>query len=368
MTEKKKQATPSKPRNMSILKTIDSTLDEQAISIKGLFILALFYTLYFARELILPILFSLVFYFLLYPSVSYLKNKLRIPRFIGALIVLLTLLGIIGFGFYYLSIQAKEWIKSVPDLITSLNKKLDSFEFFFRNPLKIFSYLSDFLENTLHLSTNFSVEQSWTGIVFTSTWQFLIACAISLTLLYFLLASENIFLSKVIKVFSGVRQKKADTIVQQMEDEIWKYLFTRTMMNVGVAVTISLLLYLFGVPYPILWGVMAGVLEFIPFIGAMISLIVITIVSIVSFENVWHILSVPFLFFLIISIEGNFLVPYIMGQSLILSQVSIVLGVFIFGWIWGVWGAFLAIPLMMIIKIISQHLSKEDSTTELLEE
>lgn len=332
----------------------------QSVALDGLFLIAIFFVLYFARELFLPIFFAFIFYFLLYPIVAFLKRTCYIPKFLGAVIIILVLLFILSYGIYYLSREAKEWIDNAPHLEQILNQRLAKVSDFIKRPFPI-------LGEILHGSTGPNVQPGWINTIFSNTWNLLIEFFAMLILLYFLLASENFFLKKIISALvTSHKKREANAVVMQIEQEVWKYLFTRTLINIGVAIFVSLMLWAYRIPNPILWGVMAGILEFIPFIGGCISLIVITIVCIVSFDNIWHIILPPISFFVFISLEGNLLVPYVLGRSFVLNQVAVILAIFLMGWMWGAMGTFLAIPLLMTMKIIYDNINKNNLLNELI--
>ena len=119
---------------------------------------------------------------------------------------------------------------------------------------------------------------------------------------------------------------------------------------------ISTVMYFLQMPAPILWGVLAGVLEFIPYIGVVIGTILCAITSLIVFNDATQILLPPISFFVITSLTGNFIVPLVLSRSLTLHPVIIFTGVIFGGWMWGVTGALIAIPLISILKIFCNNI------------
>ncbi len=351
------------------LKSLQEIVFHQSSAVKLLLVLATFYTMYFTSDLLVPIFLAFLTSFLTIPIVNFLREKLHIPSAIGSALIVLLILFIVGYGFYFLSSQAQEWASSGQEIINVLNQRINALTSLFKKPMKVLATIFQDIESSLNLSVNQSISANLFNIVFTNTWTFLMEFFMTLIFLYFLMASKNFFLTRIVKiVLHTKREKEADAIVWQIESEVWLYLFVRTMTNIGVAIIVSAMLWAFNLPNPILWGVMAGILEFIPFIGALISTTVILLISVVSFENIWDILLPPLSFFVFISLEGNLFVPYMLGRSMTMNKVAVVFSIFLFGWIWGVVGSFLAVPLVMTIKIILDNINIDNFMNDFLEE
>ncbi len=357
-------------KKRSTLKNIEFILFDQSIVTRSLFVLAIFYTLYFAANLLVPICLAFLLYFLLYPIVNFMQKKAFIPRSLGSAIVILILLFCIAFAFYFLSAEAQGWIDMGPAVFVSINQKIMTLTSYLREPLQFISSISESISQSLNISgSKAAAPTNFFGLIFSNTYQFLVEFFMLLIVLYFLLAAKNFFLTKIVKVLLHLKRKKeANIVVQQIEEQVWKYLFVRTVANIGVAIFVSLMLWAFQLPSPILWGVMAGILEFIPFVGAVISTFVILLVCLLSFDSGLHILLPPICFAVFVSLQGNLYVPYLLGKSMTINQIAIVFSIFLFGSLWGVMGSFLAIPLLMTIKIIMDNVNEDNFLKELLSE
>jgi predicted PurR-regulated permease PerM len=190
------------------------------------------------------------------------------------------------------------------------------------------------------------------------TTQTIVASSIEvIILLYFLLAAGDLFLQRLIKVLPQFRdKKKAVTIARETEASISTYLVTVTLMNVGLGITVALAMFLLGMPNPILWGAMAALAEFVPYLGATAVVGVLTLAGLVTFEQVGHALLVPATYLGVNILQSQFVYPLVLGHRLTLNPVAILVGLVFWWWIWGIPGAFLAVPLLATFKIFCDHI------------
>jgi predicted PurR-regulated permease PerM len=197
--------------------------------------------------------------------------------------------------------------------------------------------------------------------------EFSLSAVATLTLLYFLLASKDMFLRKLIAATPRLLDKqRALVISQQIEAELSTYLFTVTAINTALGGAVALAMYGLGVPNPILWGVMVGALNFIPYLGDIVSVIALTVVGLLTFDSLWYSLSVPAVFYVLTAIEGYLVTPLILGRRLSLNPVVIVLSVLFWGWMWGVSGALLAVPILVVLKTVADHVASQKVVAEFL--
>jgi len=178
----------------------------------------------------------------------------------------------------------------------------------------------------------------------------------TLVLLYFLLAAEDLFLLKLVKVLPSLDDKKrAVEICRQIEQDVSTYLWTITLVNVGLGLVVGLSMYFLGMPNPALWGVLAAFLTYIPYLGALTGIISIGLAAALTFTDPIKIILAPSIYFLAAIIEGNFITPIALGRSLALNPVVIFIWLLFWGWAWGILGVVLAVPLLAIVRIICRH-------------
>ena len=176
-------------------------------------------------------------------------------------------------------------------------------------------------------------------------------------LLYFLLAVGDLFLEKLIKVLPQLGdKKKAVAIVRETEASISTYLFTVTLVNLGLGLVVALVMHLVGMPNPLLWGALAGLAEFVPYLGATVMLIMLSLAGLVTFPQLGHAMLVPGAYLAVNLVQANFVTPTVLGRRLTLNPVAILLGLVFWWWLWGVGGAFIAVPILATFKIFCDHI------------
>jgi len=329
-----------------------------SLALTGLFILAIFYTLYFARAFFVPVILAVLLNFLLWPLVRGLK-RLHVPEMLGAAFVLLGLLLTVGYGVYLLSEPAMSWAEKAPRSLQQLERKLRAL----RKPVDQVSKAAEKVEEIARVKNDKKVPEvelkrpGITEVLLSGTQSFLAEVLVVCILLYFLLASGDLFLQKIVKVLPRLQDKKrAVEIIRETEEHVSTYLLTVTLVNAGLGAATGLAMYILGMPNPLLWGVMVGVLNFIPYLGATVNLIVLTLVAILTFSDLGRALLVPGVFFGLATLEGNFITPMILGRRLTLNPVVIFITLIFWGWMWGIPGALLAIPMLSTLKIICDRI------------
>jgi predicted PurR-regulated permease PerM len=352
---------PEVPKIQPMRKPISVT----AISVLGLFILAMFYTLYAAREFLLPVCLALILSLLLRPAVRGL-GRLKIPQSLGAAVVLAALLLIFGTGMLLLSGPASSWIQRAPESFEKVEQKV-------RSVTSSAKPITKAAETVEHMANGANetpkVELKKPGIlnsVWNQTKHFVVMILETFVLLYFFLAAGDILGLKVVQVLPRFRdKKKAVEIMRETEHGISRYLVSITLVNLFEGSAIGLGLAILGMPNPLLWGVLAFFANYIPYIGALIAGTIVTIVALVSFESTSHALIAPAIYFGV-NFADNFIAPHVMGRRLVLNPLVVFLAVMFWGWIWGIIGVILAVPITMTLKIVSDHSSALAPYAELL--
>jgi predicted PurR-regulated permease PerM len=332
-------------------------VEVRSIAITGLLVLAVLYTLYFAKAFLLPIVLAVLLDFLLSPLVRTLKRA-RIPEPAGAALVLLALLGAFGFAGYSLTGPAREWVTKAPESLAKVQNRLRDL----RKPVEQVTKTADKVEEATEVAKSGPAEVVLRGPrlserLFGTTQSLLTGALETLILLYFLLAAGDLFLQKLIKVLPLLRdKKKAVAIARETEASISTYLFTVAVVNVILGLVITLVMTLIGMPSAWLWGTLAGLAEFIPYIGATALLATLTMAGLTTFDSLGHALLVPGAYLAVNLIQSQFISPLILGRRLTLNPVAILVGLVFWWWLWGVGGAFIAVPLLATFKIFCDHI------------
>jgi predicted PurR-regulated permease PerM len=341
--------------------SMKSTGGIRSVSITGLFVLASFYTLYFCRSLLLPLVMAVLFSLLLSPLVRALK-RLKVPEPLGAGLVLLTLLGAGGFGIYSLSGPAFDWVQRAPQSMRSAEVKLRELK---RSVQKLgrateqVEKIADVGGTTPGPQPPAVAVQSTPSLrerLFSQATDLVTDAVVMLILLFFLLASGDLFLRKLIRVLPRLADKRrAVEIARQVERDISAYLSTVTMINVGLGASVALCFAVLGVPNPWLWGAMVTITNFVPYLGPAVNYGIFGMIGLISYNGAR--MFMPAGVFLILNVlEAYVFTPMILGRRLTLNPVVLFVGLTFWGWMWGVVGAILAVPIMAVFKIFCDHI------------
>jgi predicted PurR-regulated permease PerM len=161
-------------------------------------------------------------------------------------------------------------------------------------------------------------------------------------------------------------KRVAVEISRQIEHDVSAYLVAITMLNVVLGAAVAVGMYFFGLPNPILWGVLAGFLHFVPYLGAIVGITVVTTVALVTLDNMTTVALVPVTYLGLDLLAEYLVLPMVMGRRLTLNPVVILLWVIFWGWMWGIPGALLAVPLLAIVRIICDHIEPLAPVAEFL--
>ncbi len=359
---------PPEPDVRKFSSLLGEDADARHVALVGLFALAVLYTLHLAQAFILPIVLAVLLDFLLSPIVRWFK-RFRIPEPIGGGIVMLTLIAVTVVAVYGLSGPAAKWMARAPTSFATVQAKLQKF----RQPMQQVSDAASQVEQATVVpgaETTQKVEIKGPSLVsqlFGGTASFLGAAMTVAFLTYFLLAAGDLFLQKLVTVLPQFQdKKKAVRIARETEAQISVYLFTSTLINLAVGIVTWGALSLVGMPNPVLWGVIAAVLNFVPYVGAVVNMAILALASLVTFETTSQALIPPAIFLGINIIEGNLVTPMILGKRMRLNTVALFIGFVFWLYLWGIAGGVLAVPMMATFKILCDHIESLASIGEFL--
>jgi len=339
------------------------------VILKGLFLLAIFYTFYFARDVLLPVVLALLLTLIFSPAVRVL-NKLRLPEPVGAAVVVVALVAALGFAVYSLIDPAIEWIGKVPETLKQIEDKVRGIKKSVQEVTKAADKVEEIARVEAKAPAKTQVvpqKPSLFSRFLIGTQSVLISAAFTIVLLYFLLASGDMFLRKLVRVLPTLADKKrAVEVARAIQTDMARYLLTISCINCGLGIATGIAMYWLGMPNPVLWGVMVAVFNYVPYVGAGTSLTVLTAVAFLTFDEIGQVLLVPVVFFALTVLEGQILAPILTGKSLTLNPVVIFLSMLFWGWLWGIIGALMAVPILMIFKICCDHIESLAAIGEFL--
>jgi len=341
----------------------------RSIETTVLIVLALLYTLYFARLFLIPIVFALLLNFLLSPLIR-LLGRFRIKPPFGATIVVLLLITAISGAVYQLAGPAQGWAAIAPESFARAQVKLHKIIRPMQQVSKNVEQAANAVGGPDPKTKGVLVQAagpSFSSRLFGTTQRFVAGLLEVFILLYFLLAGGDLFLQKLIKVLPHFSDKvKAVEIARATESAVSAYLTTTLLLNVLEGALVAGVFWMLGMPNVLLWGALVTCLEFVPYLGALTAVAVFTLVGLSTFPDVAHALMIPGSFLAINLIQANFATPLLLGHRLTLNPVAIIIGLAFFFWIWGVPGAFLAVPLLASFKIFCDHIASLAAIGEFL--
>jgi len=156
-------------------------------------------------------------------------------------------------------------------------------------------------------------------------------------------------------------------IARDLEHQISRYLAAITVINAGLGLAIGLALWAVGMPNPLLWGIAAFLLNYLPFLGAIAGTLGVGMVALVTFDTAGQALLAPLAYYTLTSIEGQVITPLMLGRQLAINTVAVFVTVMLWVWLWGVPGAFLAVPVLVIVKVLADNLPQMQGFGRFLE-
>ena len=342
-------------------------VDIRNMSLMVLAGLALLFVLHWAKAVFIPVMLSVLFSYAFSPVVNWLELK-RVPRWLGAAVLLLGILGAIGSTTYALSNNAAQLLESLPIAVQKI-----------RNAMKVKTGSPDSTLETVQKAAS-QIEQAtqegarpgnrgamrvvverssfnikdylWTGTIGLAA---LIGQAtVVIFLTYFLMLSGDTFRRKLIKLAGPSLSTKKVTLqaLHEITGQIQRYLQVQLLTSALVGVVTWLALLAIGLENAAVWGIAAGVLNLVPYVGSLITAVATALVGFLQFGTVNMAMVVGGASLVIHTIVGNIITPWLTSRASRLSPVAVFVALLAWGWLWGVWGLLLGIPIMMIVKSV----------------
>ena len=341
-------------------------------TVNGLFVLALFYTAYFASSILIPITMAVILSLVLAPLMRLMSKRLRIPVPISATVVVLGLVVALGFAVIALSKPASDWMGTLPSVISELERKLRPIGGTMKDVQETARQVEAIAETAKEQGSDKPVTvvvrgPSLAEMFLGQTMIFSVGVTVMVALLLFLLAAGDRVLRQAVSIAPNLNEKKRVVeIARETEGEISRYLASISVINIAVGVAVGCAMWALGMPNPALWGAMAGLFNFVPFVGGLASLVIITLVSIVTFDSAVLTVLPPLAYLVIHLLEGQIVTPLIVSRRLLLNPIAILLSLIVWTWMWGVAGTLLAVPILAIFKIICDRVDRLSPIATLL--
>ena len=329
--------------------------DPKSVWLAGIFIILFLSAIYLASTIVVPIVFAFILSLLFQPAMRSL-TRLRVPRPLAALAILVALLGCIGGFVYSLTGPAEGWIAKAPEALPRLQQRLASLQ----KPIAVAQDVIDRLQQVLQSSSGeIAVEMKGSNmseLLFGGT-HIVGTIGITVILLFYLLVSGDLFLRRLVEILPNYRNKRqAVTISREIEQNISQYLLTISLMNIAVGVATALAAFATGLPNPVLWGTAAFLLNYVMILGPLSGVVLLLVVGFLTFDSPLRMVLPAALYLCIHVAEGEFITPMLLARRFTLNQVLVITSLIFWFWMWGIPGALLAVPLLAVFKIICDHI------------
>jgi predicted PurR-regulated permease PerM len=349
------RAPGSEAPSVPLAETLRQSLPPSArtLSLLGLLLIAVGVVLYLARAVFIPLTFALMLSFLLNPLVRWLE-RMRVHRALGAALIVSTLLAGVTASALQLADPAAEWIGRSPTVLQTLERKLRPW----RRPVKDVSQLAERVERIAKVDQGKGPQEvtlERPGVLATAldtVWALGAGALVVLFALYFMLLSGEVLMARVIAWVPDLRsQRRTADVIDSIQRGMSRYLGTVFCINLAVGAAVGIGLYFLHMPNPLLWGALAMVVNFVPYVGPLVGIVTVGAVALASFEQTTAAMLPPLFYLGLTSVEGNVLTPLILGRTTELDPLAIFVWLLFWGWLWGVPGAIVAVPLLMLIKL-----------------
>ncbi|WP_281823705.1 AI-2E family transporter [Jannaschia rubra] len=325
-----------------------------AIPVTGLFILALVQALIVASVFLIPVTSAIFGYFIL-NAPRRLLERVGIPAPVSAALFTLLIGAGVFVGMMALSESIYEFVSDIPSLLREATATLTG-------PGGLLESMNEAREVTEEAIGNdgpgpMQVEVVDNVGLATSVAAFapglLSQIVFAICLMYFLVASGDLFIQKAVQSVDRFQDKKTTVAtIRTIEARLGNYLGAITLINIGLGLCIGVAMFWWGLPSPWLIGIMATALNFIPFVGAVVGALIAGIIAFVTFGDPWPAIGVLLTYYGLTAFEGQFVTPTLVGQRLRLNVVMVFLSVAFFAWIWSIMGMVVAVPALIVIKVI----------------
>ena len=338
--------------------------DPHTVFLAGLFVLAAVACLYVARGLVLPIVLAVVFKLLFQPLVRQLE-RIHVPRPVSALLCVALLLGVLaGFGILLMA-PAAQWAQDLPQVWPKLEQRYGAL----KEPIdRVRGYLQQAgLGDAVNGMLGGINPAGILGGIAGGAGGFASSLVEMLLVMVYLLVSGDTFLRRLVEVLPRLSDKKqAVGISDHVERDLSAYLLTITLINGVVAVLVACVAWAFGISGPVLWGVVAFFLNYVPVLGPLAGVVLFLALGVFT-QSGWFAVLPAACYLLIHTTEGEVITPMLLARRFTINPVAVMIGLLFWSWMWGVTGAVLAVPLLAVTKIMCDRLRPLRAFGHLLE-
>ena len=332
--------------------------------------LAVGYTLWAAQDLLLPVLLGMFFALVGNPIIRFLQ-RLHVPRFVAALVLVVGgITGAVVLG-NQLVVPASDWFRDVPKELRELTPKLRQLA----KPVQDANLAAQNIARAAGGESAKRVQVVRTQVddpykILTTTPRLLASILAVVLLTFFFMVYGEQLQRHAIALLPG-RQKKKFTvdILHSIEREVSRYVLTISVINTLMGLLFAGILFALDMPLPeaLLWGTLVAILNFAPYVGPLIGMGLMLLVGFVSYKDPWMSVLPAAIYLVLHTLEGQIITPIILGKRMALSPLVLILALMLFGWLWGIIGLLLAVPLLVCVKLVLARVEGMEGWARLLE-
>ncbi|HET7313693.1 AI-2E family transporter [Salinisphaera sp.] len=310
-----------------------------------------------AKEFLVPVVLAFLLSMVFGPVRRFFDRR-GIPPALSAAGIVLVLMALLLGLVSALAVPVSQWIDNAPRIERQIQRRVAEISQSVNGLIEVNHKIEDITQSGEGQVEKVKVKQpGMAATVLITAPAILAQFVFTFVLLLFLLASGDMFYEKLVHVLPSFRDKRrAVAIAFNIERKLSRYLLTITMINAGVGIAVGISMALVGMPDALLIGLIVFLLNFIPYLGALAGMVLVAAVALVSFDWIGWVPIVAGIYFGISVIEGQFITPYLVGRSLRLNTVVVFLSISFWAWLWSVVGMVVAVPLLVAIRTLSEHI------------
>jgi predicted PurR-regulated permease PerM len=315
--------------------------------------------LYVAHIAFIPIALALLFALILSGPVESL-HRLRVPRSLGATLILIFVLASLGGAVDLMWIPAQQWFAAAPQTMRTIKRKLTP-------AVQFMTHVEDLRKSAGNVAGNGHAAQNAAApvtaanesapvVILDATREAVVSIFTFVIVTLFLLAGGPPMLARMTAAFiEDVNASHVLEVIEKVRSEVGRFYVTTALINLGLGCATAGAMMACGMPTPFLWGAVAAILNFIPYAGAVTTLTVVTLVAFVTFDGISHVVAVAGSYIVLAGIEGQIVQPLLVGRRLEVNPLLVFLALWFGGLFWGVAGVVLATPALVALKVAAQH-------------
>jgi predicted PurR-regulated permease PerM len=285
-------------------------------------------------------------------------RRLRVPDFVAGLVIISLVAALFVGGLLTVAQQGQSWLAEAPETVQKVGRMMPRRA----GPIDDLEKTSDAVRKITqsdNADAPVPVEVRSTETTFSllgASGHFLASALVVFVLAFFLLSFSDTLLKQAVESCATFSHKRnIVALLQNVEQGISRYLMTISIINVGLGIVTAAVAWALGIPNPVMWGVVAAILNYVPHVGAMLCMVLLFLAGAVAHENLWSGVAAAAAFCLLTTAESYFITPFTLSKSLQLSPLAVIVSILFFGWLWGVAGGLMAAPLLAVIKIVADQ-------------